>query len=258
MPQYSTNAIYEFLKVQTELNNNYLYIQDGNWMLIYGDANAVPKLLLIVSRIEGDLLQPRSAFEEHAVRLLAGQQIPIRILRFEEKQFSEQVSISSVDNLTFKIMPTDKLYAELFQPYNLTADSSIATKQVNDATSSTFHDWQRSFLSGKLKVTDIDVIVYNNDYVILRIYELKRSFYALAKWNPYPADYANFILLRRAFKENIPILILYNMFTGKPRVEDISLLRVFKVSDDKPTIQNIHYELDGNQIFDFPIARLFN
>jgi hypothetical protein len=225
--------------------------------LIYGDESANPKLFLIVTRISGSLDEPFSQFENDSLRLLSNQPTPVRILRFEENNFVREIAISISNNTSFNVIKTADLYSALFEPYGLTADPNIAAKQVNSATSSTFHDWQRSFLSGKLTVTDIDLIVYNEAFEILKIFELKRSFYELNVWKPYSADFRNFQLLKRAFDNTIPIYILYNTNKGTPRVEDISLLRVFKISNDTPTITDIFHEIEGKQGFNFPIDTVF-
>ena len=258
MPQYSTNAIYEYLKTKDNLQHNYIYIHDGNWLLIYGDENAMPKLFLIVTRMPAELDEQLTLFEQNALRLLANQPTPIRMLRFNEHKFSKETAVSNKENKGFQAISTADLYAVLFEPYGLKANANIAAKQVNEATSSTFHDWQRSFLSGKLTLTDVDVIAYNNNYEILGIFELKRSFAELDKWKPYAADYANFRLLKRAFDPAISILILYNLYKGNPRVEYISLLRVFKIANDTPTISNVYLELDTGRTYNFPIDQVFN
>lgn len=257
MPQYTTNAIYEYLKVRQHLEFNYLYIKDGNWLLIYGNEQAEPKLFLIASRLKEPLDGGITVFERTALALLSNQPVPVRILRFSESGFSKEISISSVTNERIEVIPTTELYGRLFEPYGLTADPNSKTKPVNDATSSTFHDWQRAFLSGRLKVSDVDVIVYGNDLSAIRIYELKRSYYSLADWKPYADDFQNFKLLRRAFDGNVPIYILYNKFSGNPRVEDISFLRVFKIVDDTPKINTVSRSVNGKTEWDFPIAALF-
>lgn len=258
MAQYSTNAIYEYLKANPGLNNQYLYIQDGNWVLVYGNENAVPKLFLIVTRMEDNLDSPLSDFETQAKALLSDQGLPIRILRFKEGSFSKVVAISNSHNIEeISIIQTAELYNSLFSEYGLSSTANIATKAVNDATSSTFHVWQRSFLSGGLIISDVDLIVYNAANTILRIYELKRSFIALNNWRPYEADYPNFRLLRRAFPLNIPLVIIFNLYQGTPRVEDLSYLRVFKVVDDSPTIQRVYQNGEGTQNFNFTMSDLF-
>lgn len=256
MRQYSTNAIYEHLKVQTNLLNKYLYIQEGNWILIYGNENTQPKLFLVVTRIKGTLDQPLTEFESIALQLLSGQPTPVRLLRFNEANFSDQVAISlNEENNSAVIIKTRNLYSQLFQPFDISADAGIATKAVNDATSSTFHDWQRSFLSGRITVSDVDLIQYNNEYKIEKIFELKRSYLSLATWRPYPADYSNFILLRRAFAPQISIIILYNYYSRNlPRIEDISVVRAYLVENDRPQFLPLKTAIKETDVYDIPLA----
>lgn len=237
MTRYSTNAIYEYLKQnEGSFEYNYLYINENNWIIIYGNENTSPKLILIVTSLS-DITQEQTEFEKKALSVMLTNNIPIRLLRFEPNSFSQEVSITTNENNEFfTVIETSKLYSNLFEHYGLSAGKLIETKEINVATSSTFHEWQRNFLSGKLNITDIDLIVYDSNNLIIRIYELKRSYIPLLSWKPYSADYANFKLLRRSFLNSIPIFILYNLYTGNPRIEDLSTLTLFKINDDIPTI----------------------
>lgn len=241
MKQYTTNAIYEYIKHHPHLLNDYLYIQEHNWILVYGTAAIEPKLVLIASQVEKLALSVISSFEEVALKVMQHLHLPVRVLRFSPGQFSASVVISDTSNTRFEEIETKELYTRLFEPYGLPADPAIAAKPVNDATSSTFHDWQRNFLSGKIKVSDVDLVRYNKDFKPVIVFELKRSKIPLAKWEPYAVDYPNFRLLRKAFPTEIPIYITYNLLSSSsPREEDISVIRLFRIEDASPKIVKVY------------------
>jgi hypothetical protein len=250
-PRYTTNAIYERLKRTQDLVYRYLFIENNNWVLIYGSEQNLPQLILIASANLPALDCPLTAFELSCISILGALNVPLRLLRFNEGRFQDGVSISNRENTGVEIIATDRLHAELFAHYNLPLDPRAATKPVNDATSSDFHVWQRNFLSGRLKVADVDLIEYDNENHIRRLFELKRSYIALGTWQPYPADYPNFVLIRRTFPLEIPIYILYNLYTRTPRVENITNIRVFRIDNDIPQIVSISHSEPHNYNFTF-------
>lgn len=251
---YKTNAIYEYLKTKPKGKFNYFLINENVWVLIYATSDIQPKLILLASQLNDDLEREGTDFENLSFKLLEKFNAPIRILRFTEKTFSKNVVISDKENATLFSIETSKLYELLFEPYNLPADINSKTKPVNDATSSTFHVWQRNFLSGKIKVSDIDLIQYNDDYTPTKVFELKRSFQELEEWKPYTVDYPNFILLRRTIPEEISFFILYNLCIGADKIEDLTNIRVFKVEDDTPKIVKVQR---GQNLFDFSLEQIF-
>lgn len=258
MKRYTTNAIYEYLKEKKDaLTRKYLFIEEDSWLLIYGTADAVPRLVLIASSLKDGLEGPFSDFEKTALSITSYFPLPVRMLRFTPGRFHEAVSISDESNRTLSRISGSQLYDKLFAGYQLPADANALAKPVNSATSSEFHDWQRNFLSGRIKVSDIDLIRYGEDYKPLVIFELKRSYQDLHRWVPYRDDYPNFILLRRTIPAAIPIFILYNkLYKGNPRIEDISKIRAFKIEDDKPGIVSVKHS-DTNPSLDFTPEEIF-
>jgi hypothetical protein len=98
--------------------------------------------------------------------------------------------------------------------------SGACGKSVNDATSSAYHNWQRSSL-GSIKVTDIDLVRLSAEGEPIEAIELKRSFSPLQEWNPYSADYVNFnLLLAVCSRSAMRMTIAYNVRQTKPVFND--------------------------------------
>ncbi len=157
--------------------------------------------------------------------------IPFGFIRFAVDEEIESVYLYSKEG-KFKEITMKELtaiYEKQGLPVNI-KNKEATRKYLNDKTSSAYHKWQRDSLGYQLKVSDIDLIKLNQDS-ISEIYELKRSFIALEKWEPYTDDYNNFRLLSNVFiNTNIDVKIAYNLRTKNPWKDDVTKLKIFNVN----------------------------
>jgi hypothetical protein len=236
---YTGNALYDFI---LEKGYKQFKFTTGNiWQLVYGDVHCNPKLLVLVSGVDkNQYVADFSENEKEALELLniisSNSKIPLRIVRF----LTDQTEVDEV--ITFKngerpYTVTMKELKELFHQDGLPISDSSTGKYLNDATSSAYHNWQRSSLGRDLKVSDFDLWKIDENGMPIEVYELKRSFYSLDKWEPYPDDYNNFRLIFNVVERvGIKFKIVYNVRTK--RKDDISTLKIFDVNfKNKPAIQ---------------------
>ena len=234
---YKTNALYEYIK---DHNIQHLEYVAGNlWMLIYGDSQCDPHLLVTASGVPQDEIYSELSKEEkrihnRMIQLYKRTKIPSIFIRFA-------INTDSIDevllfNKEHKFVPytMDKL-TEIFAHFGLPTapyKSSKTAKYLNDKTSSAYHKWQRDNLGRDLKVSDFDLLKVDKDGNIEEVYELKRSYYSLDRWKPFQDDYNNFrLLLKLLSKDNIKLKIVYNVRTKNPFFDDISKLKIFNVNE---------------------------
>ena len=124
--------------------------------------------------------------------------------------------------------------SEIFADYGLPISDSGTDKYLNDKSSSAYHNWQRECLGRDLTVSDIDSWRINEATKPEIIYELKRSYYSLSRWQPFTDDYNNFKLLSNLCNlTSLRFKIVYNVRHKKPFYDDISKLKLFDVDFDK-------------------------
>lgn len=232
-------------------------MQPHQWILLYGNRRAEPRLCLIVSAVrQAD--QQWSEFEKKAWKIFSPLKVPCRILRFP-KNFEPPFLFSDGKKTTQTTPQT--LYDDLFAPFAIEKARQRKPKAINDRISSHYHHWQRQNLAAETIVSDFDLIEYTPDFFPIRIFELKRSFIEVEKWKPFRRDYPNFSLLANAFAEKTRIYIVYNRFTKNPPHDDISQLALFRVLKHKNNtlkiypfyIQNAHSHIyTFRQIFARP------
>jgi hypothetical protein len=211
---YKSNAVYEaLLKIK---NHQFVWVSGNAWTLVYADSNVMPKLLVLAYGAswskQSDVIR---AFEY--VSETSG--IPLCFIEFDDH--ANEIETVTVHSSTFE--PTILSLEELkifFHENGLPVNTGVCAKSINDAESSAYHKWQRVNL-GNIVVTDIDLFRLDNERKPIEIIELKRSYYALNRWAPFSADFANFnLLLTLSNSASLKFHIAYNLRETKPVFND--------------------------------------
>lgn len=211
---YKTNAVYKLL--ESEQTHPFVWVSGNAWMLIYGDQSATPRALVLAFgkswSLQKDVIQA-------AKKISSKSGIPLFFVKFDDSaNFIDKVGFGKPGQQPCELT-LDQLKDE-FQKIGLPVKSGACGKSVNDATSSAYHNWQRSSL-GSIKVTDIDLIRLSAEGEPIEAIELKRSFSPLQEWNPYPVDYVNFNLLLAVCNQSaMRMTIAYNVRQTKPVFND--------------------------------------
>lgn len=229
---YQTNAIYEY--IEKNKLPGYTLAKENIWLMVYGDPESIPRLLLVISavpeeRYENMDITPRErGVMELAARFAGKTRLEYRVVRYcqdwplDKVQYMEYPSRHAVIGIN--------ALKHLFERNGVKGDplpgGDETSKELNDRPASAFHIWQRKNL-GNITASDIDLIAWKNRKPA-RIYELKRSYIALEKWQPYAQDFANFRLIARfAKKIGADFQIVYNRRTKNPYFDDIRRLKRF-------------------------------
>lgn len=238
MPEYNGNAIYDYV---VKKNLGYFFSVKNNWLLLYGNARSVPKILVLVSKVDDFYVDNMSSDEKDkgnfAYIIAQHLKLPFIWVRFMlncNRILVWQSDVKHWEEITYNQL------RDLFEEYGV-VELGTARKPVNQYTSSSYHDWQRENL-GDITVSDLDMVRYR-DNKIEKIIELKRSKVSIDEWLPFHKDYPNFALIINAIIKSqvkIPFLLYYNeMKEGEigKRTEDISLIHVFQFEIPKDTIE---------------------
>ena len=214
MSYYKTNAVYKLL--ESEQTHPFVWVSGNAWMLVYGDQTAVPKALVLAF---GKSWALQKEVIQTAKNIAARSGIPLFFVKFDDgAQSIDKVGFGRPGEQPVELS-LDQLKDE-FQKIGLPVKNGACGKVVNDATSSAYHNWQRSSL-GSIKVTDIDLVRLGLDGSPIEAIELKRSFYSLQDWKPYPDDFVNFnLLLSVCKKTGMEVTIAYNVRQTKPVFKD--------------------------------------
>lgn len=225
--EYTGNAIYDYVY---EEDLDYYFSAEHTWMLVYGNAASVPKILVFANKV-ADINDDCTAEElnesNKALSIARYLNLPFIFVRFMVN--SEVVSVWEESVGQWRMLEYDQL-RDIYERYGV-VQPGTARKRVNQYTSSPYHDWQRSNL-GRITVSDFDLIKYV-DGEVKEIVELKRSKIPLDTWTPYTNDFPNFALLINTIVgsgKRIPFTLYYNLMrTGQKgmRVEDTSRIKVF-------------------------------
>ncbi len=244
MPNYyKTNAIY--IRLQEEgLIPPYFFLAGNAWALIYGDQNANPVLLVLAEGVtESKLFAERNVEQTISWTVLqslsALTSIPLINIRFNIDR--DTINTVSWINNGVEEISLSRL-SQIFQKFGLPINSGVSQKAINDASSSAYHNWQRSSLGKNIIVSDIDLIKYDTSNArIQSVDELKRSYIPVAEWQPYFDDYPNFKLSWNLFQlANIPFSIVYNHRQKVPYIDNPNELAIFNVDfSRKPPINRI-------------------
>lgn len=242
MSYYSDNAFYKYVRENSIAS--FEYHSGDIWQLVYGNKEAEPNLLVLVFAVnEENMLTSLTRDENNAIHRMAEiskkSKLPFICFRFNKAvKLLTSVAIFTNDG--------PKLYAvaalkDFYKKNGLPINEYVTTKNINDKSSSAYQDWQRTHLGSDLKVIDLDLFKIKNNE-IYGIYELKRSFYDVKRWNPYPEDYNNFRMLSNLGRLcDIPVFIAYNKRTKNPLKDDISKIMTLEIIDNRPTFNNRCY-----------------
>jgi hypothetical protein len=225
--EYTGNAIYDYVY---EEDLDYYFSAEHTWMLVYGNAASVPKILVFANKV-ADINDDCTAEElnesNKALSIARYLNLPFIFVRFMVN--SEVVSVREESVGQWRMLGYDQL-RDIYERYGV-VQPGTARKRVNQYTSSPYHDWQRSNL-GRITVSDFDLIKYV-DGEVKEIVELKRSKIPLHTWTPYTNDFPNFALLINTIVgsgKRIPFTLYYNLMRAGQkgmRVEDTSRIKVF-------------------------------
>lgn len=230
--RYTGNKIYEY--IDNNALTRFVTFTDKEWLLIYGNQSNNPQLMVFA-------IECNSLDEELPQKIKDNVNISFRLSKQVELPFCIIQFSNSSDNIELYwdsewLSTTFEKLTEIFNYYGLVASNAIS-KDINQYSSSRFHDWQRRTL-GNIKVTDLDLLEINQDKSVVRIYELKRSYIPLDNWLPYQQDFVNFQLIWDTVRNSsIGFYLLYNPFykNGYNRVDDISKLKVFQFLEENRT-----------------------
>ncbi|MBR1554760.1 MAG: hypothetical protein IJ644_05120 [Oscillospiraceae bacterium] len=245
--KYEGNAIYEYIR--SHGLHQYCFLVKQQWVLLYGDMQGIPRLLAFVSETDAldSAFSPEERQNGNRICKIARQlNLPFVAVRFVPN--SQNISVWL--NQKWQSMTYQNL-KQVYEKFGI-VQSGKAGKDVNQYTSSGYHDWQRAEL-GRITVTDLDLIKIQNDDSIASIIELKRSKIPVASWNPYRNDYPNFALTINAIVNSgkkIPFRLYYNIMydgTAGHRTEDISEIKVFEfqIPDNMITANEVHHQYIG-------------
>ncbi|WP_423395651.1 hypothetical protein [Burkholderia sp. LMG 21824] len=222
MTYYQSNAVYKALEQST--NHPFAWVSGNAWMLVYGDDSAEPRLMVLA---HGRSWKPEPTAMRTFEMIAAAAGLPVVRIAFDDA--ADSVNDVHYANGLADLGTTISL-ADLkakFQGFGLPVIGGACGKSVNDATSSAYHNWQRDNL-GAIKVTDVDLVRIDIAGMPCEIVELKRSYYALDKWQPFPNDFVNFNVLRAvAGRAGLRFTIAYNVRQKTPFRDDASLLSLF-------------------------------
>ena len=213
---------------------NFCWASGNSWILLYGDTNGNPRLIIFATgnsiRNLDDIGKERLETARSAARELAKRaSLPFGVIEFDDR--AEEISRVSLNN---EVVSLDKLKA-WFSEFGLADHGDgrhTPLKSINDASSSAYHNWQRSAL-GRITVTDIDMLRFDTKTgAPASIYELKRSYIPLENWAPFRADYPNYNLLSTlASMAKVEFRVVYNVRHKKPRFfDDVRRLHIFSYS----------------------------
>ncbi len=227
MPEYRGNAIYDYI-VENDLD--YYFCVENRWILIYGNVESIPKILVFASRvndINATVQNSEKADVNKAYNIANYLHLPFVCVRFMLN--SREVMVWESGGKRWNRLTYDQL-RDLYEEYGV-VQPGTARKPVNQYVSSPYHNWQRQNL-GQITVSDFDLLKYRNNQ-IEEIIELKRSKKNIRYWHPYTDDFPNFALLINVIVgsgRKIPFTLYYNVMEDGPaghREEDISRIKVF-------------------------------
>lgn len=232
MSYYKSNRLYE--SIIEGSHNHFKFVSGNIWQLVYGDAYCDPKLLVLASGVNGNNYSSELNPAEQEAFLVLQQiseasGIPLRVVKFNiDLQEVSEVITYKQGEIPLKVS-MDGL-RRLFSADGVPVSNSPTRKYLNDASSSAYHNWQRESLGRELKVSDFDLWKVDRNGNPLELYELKRSFISLDRWQPYPDDYNNFRLIYNVIRRtNLTFKIVYNVRKKNPWVDDVSKVKLFNV-----------------------------
>ena len=223
MSYYRTNAIYESLC--KEEGHRFFWVSGNAWMLLYGSSDAEVKAIVFVS---GRSWKPRGDIISLIESISHNSGVPLLFVNFDD-------SAKEIEGVEFRKIGQDFTSLSLeelrdeFSSVGLPVKGGMCGKCVNDSTSSAYHKWQRENLGSSITVSDIDLIRVGENGDPIEAIELKRSFFPLNRWRPYPDDFPNFnVVLSLCEKAEMRFTIAYNVRETKPSFfDDPSRISIF-------------------------------
>jgi len=231
---YQSNAVYG--EIGRREASPFVWASGNSWILLYADASEQLRVILSV-RGRSTLVQdsPDKAradlAESKATQLADAATLPFNKIVFDDNSPAiEEVNLYDHPSAKPRQVSLIQLKA-YFSKMGLEVTQRETPKAINDASSSAYHNWQRTNL-GAIKVTDIDLLrVEPHRDMPHEIIELKRSYYALENWSPYPQDFTNFNLIAGlASVARVRFTIAYNVRQKSPWLDDASRLSLFSYS----------------------------
>lgn len=211
MSYYNSNAIYDHLGHTP----HYCWTVGNAWILVYGDHNSDPKLIVFAHG--KSWLEDKRVLAVVAV-LSRWANLPSVRIEFDDSVDEIERVRLHLDAETQQDITLPQLKA-LFAERGVPVNSDNFAKAINDKESSAYHKWQRASL-GNITVSDIDLVRIDNRKMVA-ILELKRSFKSLNDWSPYQADYPNFRLINNVcVRAGLGFVIAYNVRHTKPVFHD--------------------------------------
>lgn len=230
MDFYRRNSFVDIL----ENAKSYKILKEGQWLLVYGDRENKPKVLIYLSEYDNlnyenrSLKHDESEFLLYTEKLSKISNIPYLYVRFN-KDFQILNEVMIMEHGRFLKLTIDE-YKEIIIRYGIIKNNKISKKQINSKASSVYHVWQMN-CGLDITTSDIDLFKVDKDSNILEILELKRSIIKMDDWEPFVADYNNFRLISNViYQTNISFYIIFNDYYKKPvYYDDPSLLKIYKV-----------------------------
>ena len=239
---YQGNGIYQYL-LQHDLCGRYFWTSGNLWTLLYANSDGTPAALCFASRVESEeeLTMPPTPEETRAFQtfaLLARQaELPLFSIRFVgsgdhscEKFFFREYHGGEPGRL---ITPGQLL--DWLKDQGLNIQSTTTEKEINNCSSSSFHDWQREHMGKSVIAVDLDLMRVG-DGRIDALYELKRSWMSLDRWKPFESDRANYLAqLHLAQRAGADFQVVYNVRRTEPElIDDVSQLKIFSLDRGWP------------------------
>ena len=230
---YTGNAVYEAID-ESPQSEDFLWRTGNSWLLTYGDQESNPRVLVYAEAIRGDPLSTESSESQDALveilsELAGPLRLPVLAIRYDVTSPLRSVGLTRQSGE--EEVDLEQL-SSTFESFGLRL-SDHHVKEINAASSSTYHDWQRRSLGGRITVSDIDLIRTSDDEPVEMI-ETNRSIVSVERWRPYEVDYPKFRLVWNIASSNeLPMTILYNHRTKTPFHDDISTVSIFSMDFDR-------------------------
>jgi len=236
---YRGNAIYDLI----ESTYNFRYTSENLWILVYGNREADPKVILLLSGYSKDDYESKSLTTKESEMLIYTEQIshksgvPFLYVRFNGDA-SKLTDVKIMVTGKFKTISTDE-YRNILVGFGIQQNNRSCSKPINSQASNVYHLWQKD-CGLDIITSDIDLMYVDSELDITDVYELKRSYIPMDDWAPYSNDFNNFILLSKLFEPcKINFYILFNQYQKFPYVDDINKLKIYKVTcDGKLNLEN--------------------
>lgn len=227
MDYYVGNAVYDFL-IENNMQHNFFWMSTNKWLLVYGNEHNEPKVVSVVS--QGDISEELTQSEKNALKvvknIVKNTDVGMNLIKYNPAEDLQEVQYWELGEEEPTTINMEQL-KNRFWAYGLKMNSVSTSKEINEKSSSSYHEWQRHNMGNSITVADIDLIRFC-DSRVGEIIELKRSKDAIEEWEPYKKDYNNFLLLSKlAVRANIDFYILYNYRRKEPFLDDISKLKMF-------------------------------